>query len=256
MESVRDEFVQSEEQNYRESGQAMEDAKRQLADNFDPTDKWAVAALKTWREGLDDEGKSIPYTNEELLNAVTIDDYSSRYGEGRDDPDIEIDDKQLPDLQPGQGTLPGIEVAPALSDDTRDKIVSVLTEAFNEQAETDADNADYTPDDHYIRESMGEYWDSMSDRDKYAWAERNSELPEYPLDDDEDVEPVEVADDTQRSALLKLTDSNNPKALWAIADSPAGKDLLLNTTWSGVLDLKDKDTMDRFNAYVGKKKAA
>ena len=51
---------------------------------------------------------------------------------------------------------------------------------------------------------------------------------------------------------MKLARSSDPKALWAIADSEKGKDLLLGTSWSGVLDLKDKQTMARFHAYVGK----
>jgi hypothetical protein len=29
---------------------------------------------------------------------------------------------------------------------------------------------------------------------------------------------------------------------------------LLGTDWNGTLNLKDKETMDRFNAYVGKSK--
>jgi hypothetical protein len=94
----------------------------------------------------------------------------------------------------------------------------------------------------------------MDDDQKYEWASRNGELPEYPVEDDEEEakpEPVE-AGDPQREALLKLVSSSDPKALWAIADSAQGKNLLLGTSWSGVLDLKDKQTMDRFHAYVGK----
>jgi hypothetical protein len=53
---------------------------------------------------------------------------------------------------------------------------------------------------------------------------------------------------------MKLARSSNPKALWAIADSSQGRNLLLNTKWSGVIDFKDKQTMDRFHAYVGKAK--
>ena len=64
-------------------------------------------------------------------------------------------------------------------------------------------------------------------------------------------EPVEVTDE-QHDGLMKLARSSDPKALWAIADSEKGKELLLGTSWSGVLNLKDKQTMDRFNAYVGK----
>jgi hypothetical protein len=50
--------------------------------------------------------------------------------------------------------------------------------------------------------------------------------------------------------------SNDPKSVWKIADTPGGKRLLLGTSWAGVLDLKDPEAMQRFNAYVGKAKAA
>jgi hypothetical protein len=146
--------------------------------------------------------------------------------------------------------------APPLTDETKDEIVDALTKGFNDQAEKDADDAEPPDMSDRISEYQQEYWDQMSDEDRYRWADRNGELPEYPIEDDEDethAEPVETSD-PQRAALLKLAESVNPKALWAIADSPQGKELLLNTSWSGVLDLKDKQTMDRFHAYVGKAK--
>lgn len=254
MDATRDEFIQSEQQNYQESGQALDDAKDSLANSFGSSDDWAVAAIKDWREGLDDEGKSIPFTNEQLLAAVTV-DYKRDY-EGRNDPDIEIDDDSLPERHPGQSTLPGIEEAPSLSDETRSDIIDALTKGFNDQAESNANEAEGPIDRSYIEERQGEYWDQMDDRQKYMWASRNGEVPEYPLEDDEDAEPSEPVsvDDAQRNALMRLAQSSDPKAIWAIADSPLGKELLLNTDWSGVLDLRDKDTMARFDAYVNKGK--
>jgi HK97 family phage major capsid protein/HK97 family phage prohead protease len=55
--------------------------------------------------------------------------------------------------------------------------------------------------------------------------------------------------------LRDLANSSDPKAIWAIADSTHGKNLLLGTTWNGVLNLHDPETMERFNAYVGKERA-
>jgi GNAT superfamily N-acetyltransferase len=250
MRYTRSEFEDSEIQNWRDSGQALDDAKRDLAGN-DPRDEdWAQAALKTWRDGLKDEGASIPYSNEQLLAAVSIEEYESRYSDGGSDPEITIDDSKLAD--PSQPTLPGIPEAPPLTDETREQITDALVSGFNHQAEGDAQDMD--PPRHItenVSEYQGEVWDSMDSEDRYAWANRNGELPEYPLEDEDAPEPVEITD-PQRDALVKLAESSDPKALWAIADSAKGKDLLLGTSWSGVLDLKDKQTMDRFNSYVGK----
>jgi hypothetical protein len=257
MRSTHNEFVDSEVQNWRDSGQALEDAKRHMSDVSDLSDeKWAQAALKEWRDGLSDkESEAIPYTNEQILAAVEIEEYSSRGGEGRDDPDISIDHSKLTD--PSQPTLPGLPEEPPISSAIHDAITDALTKGFNEEAESNAQDADppsYISDS--VSEYQEEYWSSMDDSDKFAWADRNGELPEYPLDDedqDEEAPPVE-ASDPQRDALIKLTQSRDPKALWAIADSSQGKSLLLNTNWAGVLDFKDKQTMDRFHAYVGKAK--
>jgi hypothetical protein len=251
-----DEFYDSELQNWRDSGQALEDAKRHMSDVSDLSDeKWAQAALEQWRSGLKDEGASIPYTNAQILAATDIEEYSSRSGEGRDDPDISIADNKLTGSIT-QPLLPGIPEAPALTDERRDEIISALQKGFNDEAESNAQDADppsYISDS--VSEYQGEYWDQMSDEEKYRWADRNGELPEYPIEDDEEPppEPVETSD-PQRDALMKLAQSSNPKALWAIADSAQGKDLLLNSSWSGVLDFHDKQTMDRFHAYVGKAK--
>jgi hypothetical protein len=42
-------------------------------------------------------------------------------------------------------------------------------------------------------------------------------------------------------------------AIWAIADHPRGKDLLLNTDRTGYHELKNQEAMDRF--YDGKAKS-
>jgi hypothetical protein len=254
MRSTREEFIDSEVQNWRDSGQALEDAKRELAGNDPRDEKWAQAAIQTWREGLtDEESAAIPFTNDEILAAVNIEEYSSRSGEGRDDPDISIDESKLSrdDAQP---TLPGIPEAPPLTEERTQEITDALTKEFNDHAESEAQDADppsYIADS--VEEYQSEYWSTMDDDQKYEWADRNGELPEYPNEDDDEAhaEPVEV-DDPQRDALMKLASSRDPKAIWAIADSAQGKDLLLGTDWSGVLNLHDKQTMDRFHAYVGK----
>ena len=56
------------------------------------------------------------------------------------------------------------------------------------------------------------------------------------------------------STIAALANSSDPKAIWAIADSDRGKELLLNSDWYGTLNLKDPESMARFNAFVGKAK--
>jgi lambda family phage portal protein len=260
MGETRSEFYDNEVTNWRDNGSALDDAKYSLASKFDGTDEWAIDALENFRS--DDDG--IPYTNEQILAALSVEDYQTGY-EGTKDPEFTFNNDKLKEPSnappPEQMNLPGID-APDLSahltDDIRDQITDVLTKAFNDKAEHDADDAeppDYLADS--VAEYQQEYWDSMDDEERYRQAERNGLLPEYDLPDDEeddgDNEPVEAAP-TEGDDLTKLAASGNPKALWAIADNPRGKDLLLGSDWYGELNLNDKEAMDRFDAYVGKAK--
>jgi len=56
--------------------------------------------------------------------------------------------------------------------------------------------------------------------------------------------------DVVRKALA----SSDPKMIWKVADLPEGKDLLLNTDWSGIIRLDDEIATARFTAYVSKTK--
>ena len=185
MRSTHDEFYDSEVQNWRDSGQALQQAKTDLITDFnDGHEKWALAAIEEWRTGRDDEGAGVPFTNEQILSAITADDYHDRYDEGKADPEVTIDlDKLKDDAQP---SLPGLEAEP-LTDEAQQGITDALVSAFNDKAEGKAQDAD-PPD--YISESVSEfqseYWSGMDDDQKYQWAERNGELPEYPNEDDEE----------------------------------------------------------------------
>jgi hypothetical protein len=264
MGETRSEFYDNEVTNWRDSGQALDDAKYQLAQNFDSSAEWAVNALDDFRS--DDDG--IPYTNEQILAALTVEEYDTGSGDGSKDPEFTFDDDKLKEPSnappPEQMNLPGIEspdLSTHLTPEVRDEITDVLTKAFNRQAERDAD--DVEPPEYLaeqVAEYQSEYWDSMDDRERYRQAERNGLLPEYDLPDDEeddgeDHQPTETAPPATDD-LTRLAASSNPKAVWAIADNPKGKDLLLGTDWYGELNLNDKESMDRFNAYVGKAKAS
>ncbi len=64
--------------------------------------------------------------------------------------------------------------------------------------------------------------------------------------------------DAVRQVLMR----KDPQAIWDLADmklklrsgEPVSKRLLMNNSWNGKLDLNDPEAMERFNAYVGKKK--
>jgi hypothetical protein len=57
----------------------------------------------------------------------------------------------------------------------------------------------------------------------------------------------------EANALLKLVNGKDPRAMWQIADSKWGDDILLEESWTGEIRFSDKDTMARFKAYIGKK---
>lgn len=276
MEDSRDEFLQSEIDNWRDSGSALDDAKTNIGDNASLSDvEWAADALKEWREERGKETdpdhagspminpppspSTLHFTNEQILAAIST-SYQNGY-EGRGDFTIEWDDDKLqePDVLPSQEQFmfPGIEkpdYAKLLTEDQRAEIEKAITDAFDAKAESDAADMD-APD--YLSENVGkyqgDYWDNMNDGDRYAWAERHGYLPEYLIDEEEE-EPVEVQEDQPARDLRSILNSSNPKAIWALADSASGKQLLLGTDWYGELNLKDKQSMGRFNAYVGRGK--
>ena len=268
MRDSRDEFISSEEQNWRESGQAKDDAKRELADdftNYQVTDagvpEWVGDALDGARDYREDRGQPpIPYTNKQLYDAVEL-KYESRNGDGEDDPDTDFDDKMLQEpigYDPNQQTLPGIEpVDPSsfLTKDMRDRIEKRLTAGFDKKAEDDAQELDapsYLADN--VEEYQDEYWDSKSEREKLQHA-IDYGMADIEIEPDEEEEEPQAEMDlpkTEADPVLAAVRSPDPKSIWTVADSPQGKSLLLNTSWSGVLNLKDKDQMDRFDKYVGR----
>ena len=269
MRQTRTEFIQSEEQSWRDSGQAKDDAKRNLAadfTNYQVTDagvpEWVGEALDGARIYREEHDQSpIPYTNRQLYDAVLL-EYESRNGDGEDDPEIDFDDKMLQQpigYDPSQGTLPGIEpIDPAtyLTKDMRERITKRMVGAFDKKAEEDAGEMEAPS---YLAESVEEYqdevWSSMDDRERLQHAiDQDMANIEIEPDEDEEEEPqMELSEPVPaEDPLLAAVRSSNPKSIWKVADSPRGKELLLGTGWSGVLNLKDQESMDRFNKYVGR----
>ncbi|MBT1509443.1 hypothetical protein KIP88_02915 [Bradyrhizobium sp. SRL28] len=264
MRSTYSEFLESEEQNWRESGQALEDSKNSLVDlyNEGSIPEWATEAFAAARETREDAGDTpIPYTDQQLFAAISL-DYKSKYGDGRDDPEVTFDDDKLQEpagYDPTQQTLPGIEpLDPSqfLSQEMRDQLEKEMIDGFNEKAEKEADEIDpptYLADS--IAEYQEEYWDQKDDAEKLRHAvDLGLADIEIEPDEDDEEEPQLELDDAEEDPLLDAIHDRDPKAIWKVADSPRGKDLLLGTNWSGVLNLKDAEAMKRFDDYVGRVK--
>ena len=77
-----------------------------------------------------------------------------------------------------------------------------------------------------------------------AWAQLRVKLSER-------IESLSVPRDVE-DMLLALIESDDPRTIWLIADSPYGKDLLLSASWDGYIDLKNAQAMDRFKGYISK----
>ena len=59
-----------------------------------------------------------------------------------------------------------------------------------------------------------------------------------------------VDDPAARQRIAQLLDDDDPRAIWELSDSQAGKTLLLGSDWHGALDLDDPLAMARFMAYI------
>ena len=238
----RDEFYDSEVENWRDNGGDLAKAKEELADTVLANAGWATNGMAkfavTTGEGentkaiglgklLIDKGTSLEY----VLANTTL-SFDDRRGDGEADPDVTIDEEKTKEL----------------SDDEREQIANILVEVFNKEAEDrrgDLDPPDLTDN---IAEHQRDIWDSMRGRDRFTWARDNDAIPTG------ESEGTGEIDSDDADTLRSLIDSDDPFAIWAIADSDAGKKLLLGSDWYGEIDFNDPDTMERFNAYVGKTK--
>ena len=260
MSSTRDEFYDSEVQNWQDSGQALDDAKVTLSDDFEKQQDWAEHAIAGYNKTREEQGKSeIPFTDQQILDAVSI-KYDSNY-EGTGDLEIDFDDKALTEPighDPAQSTLPGIptvEPHEQLTPEMRDGITATIEKAFDREAESQATSVDPPESLHEsAQESQQSYWDdALNDSGRFEWASRNE--PDLIKIEGDDGEVTGELDEPDADRLRTLAQSDDPKAQWLIADSKFGKDLLLGTDWYGAIDFHDKETMDRFHAYVGKGKS-
>jgi len=263
----RDEFLQSEIENWRDSGQALQEAKTDVANRFNEADApWAMEAMKELRaQRKEDKLPDIPYSDDQIMEALTAQEYQSRYDDGSNEIEFEWNDDKLQrpnNIDPHQKTLPGIE-EPDYSKRLTEEMRSEITDKLSREADTYAENAaaDMDPPDHLaesVEEYQGEVWDQKEDSEKLALAidygQADIEIEDE--DEEEEAEEPEKAEadeeQTEEAELLDLLRESDPKNIWKIADSPRGKALLKNTSWAGVLDFRDKESYDRFRTYVSR----
>jgi hypothetical protein len=173
-------YIDSEQQNWYDSGGALDDAKYVVANDYDSNSDWAQEALKDYRE---ESGERIPYTDKQILNSISM-TYDTN-GEGTNDPEIDFDDSKLQEpigYDPKQGTLPGIEPKKPeeyLTDEMREGIIKALQKAFDKEADNKSSSMeapDYLADN--AKEFMDEQWEhgGMSDEDKFEWTKNHTDL--------------------------------------------------------------------------------
>ena len=145
-ERSRDEFMESEIESWRESGEPLDQAKYDLARDFYGGDagatahapEWAVKGMEEWREGRDESVIKIPFTNAQILAAVSVDYSKGR--EGRDDPEITFDDAVLDSLgadlvDPSFPSMEQTKPHELLTESMRNGIEAELIASFNKRAE-------------------------------------------------------------------------------------------------------------------------
>lgn len=254
-----DEFYDSEVTSWRENGDALEQAKSNIVEDYNNGQEvdWAMNAIASYRKQRLENGKpEIPFSDADIANSIQL-DFKSRYGDGRGNVDVTFDDEKLfrpTGVDQAQMTLPGVpELKPHeyLNEEMRSGIDKAIVRAFDTEADSKADDTD--PPEwlaNSAREQQGEYWSQIEDSDRYKWAERNAPDLLGGTVGSEGTGEISAED---AARLRRLTDGG-PKNVWAIADSKWGKDLLMNKNWDGELRLDDKQAMARFEAYVGKAK--
>lgn len=289
MRDSRDEFLQHEIESWRDSGQGKEQSKREVSDEF--KDKsippaWVNEAIDLARERVAFEfehrqtgAKDIPFSNSEIYDAMEMEDYESKYQDGSDDFEFTWDDDKLDQakVEPSYGkemdealakekalneqtALPGLEQPrhETMSDQMRKYIeieMNKAAESYASDKEDDIEPPEYLGEQ--VEEYQEEFWDQKDSSEKLQEAIGYGQA-DIEIEDEDDEEPIDVTEEERNSheidELYDLLRESKPKNLWKIADSSLGKRLLLNSGWSGVLNLKDPESYARFKAYVGRVK--
>jgi hypothetical protein len=222
-ENTYDDFEAQVNEEWQESGQALARSKELLAKDLSDRD-WAYEAVKQWHENRPDVKLSV----HDIAQGLAV-DYEDIYGDGRGDPKIAINHQAYQ----------------ALSAEHISEIETRLREAFNARADEQAPFTGMENLELRIRDAQDEHWDGMRDRDRYGYASRYGVIEERESEDDDSGSNIDPD-------IAEILDDDDPKAIWALSDTPAGKELLLGSDWYGTLDFGDSETMTRFHAYVGR----
>jgi hypothetical protein len=209
MKQTYSEFLDSEQNNWYESGQALDQAKQHVADKWgektiEQTLKGPVEhyEIPEWAQDVFDTARGehrIPFTDEQIYRAIDL-TYENDY-EGGKDPDISFNDEKLKEPQYGHDPteeLPlGIEKPHPemlLTQDMRDSLEKGLIKAFNKEA--DSKSSDEEPPSGYFDEGIGELQDQvfedMSDKTKFQWAQDN--WADFPKGEEKIGETVTLAE--------------------------------------------------------------
>lgn len=167
-------FYQSDVDNWS-SEDAPEQAKEQVASD----DEWKADALNEFlKDRMEDpDAPRIPFDADQLLDAITVRYEAHNMYKNHNEPEFDFDNEKLtkPDtLDEKQLHMPGIEEkdpSALLTPEMRSDIIDALKPAFEKATEHALDHMD-APDDlaEQAKESVGEYWDQMSDENKFKFA--------------------------------------------------------------------------------------
>src|SRR5262245_948498 len=186
-------YHESEVQNWHDSGQSENDAKAMLIYEFEHAGQgvmgqtnvqlkipeWIEKAINDYRE--DETNPTIPYTNEQLFNALSLD---TKYGSGEGPLTVAFKDDKLqepsmapPKEQQSFAGMEPIDYSKQLTDEMRIGLITSLKVEFNKEAENKV--SDMEPPE-YLTETAQEYagdaWNEMSDAKKFEWAYGNTDI--------------------------------------------------------------------------------
>ena len=161
-----------QEQSWHDNGDALDDAKyrliKDLKDGDSDAEEMITDVLAEIREQRETSGDPhIPYTDAQLLKAITI---NSDSGWNGDHDEVGFDDTALqePDNLPSPDQLsfagiPEPERAGMLTKDMREQIASQVLAAFQTKAQDLSENMEAPDMSDMVNESLDGAWDIMDD---------------------------------------------------------------------------------------------
>jgi uncharacterized protein len=188
-ENALNDYVESENSNWYDSGGSLDQAKTTLADDEDwlkeaIDEHLAVDVDKSTGDVTRETETVYPFNALELSDAIHI-SYDSD-GEGGNDVDVDFDDKLLHSMHAekvendDQLQMEGIEkqdYSKLLTEDMRDELTKMIQEKFNDKASDMAPHEEPPDFTDSAKEYMEENWEhNMDDDEKYKWAKYNTSI--------------------------------------------------------------------------------